>query len=114
MNSQSSSNNDVYSEQTEYKDKSCIGLRCSNSKGYLYHISLTIGSSFLCADCKKSVEQIGWTLQRIEYADDKKVERQNSNRQLEIKNGDTNIKGINKDYIRSRKPLPELQQEIDN
>src|SRR4051812_8114169 len=102
------SNNNTYDDKEDYKAKPCFGLNCNNRKTYLYNLSLTIGSSFLCTDCKRSVERAGWTLQRIEY-EDLKAKKQNSNRQLEIKNGVTNIKGMNKDYIRSRKPLPELQ-----
>jgi hypothetical protein len=105
------SNNDVYNERTEYKGKSCcIGLRCNKkSKAHLYQISLTIGSSYLCTDCKKSVEQIGCTLQTLEYSGNLKEEKKSSNRQLEIKNDVTNIKRINKGNRSSSKTLPELQ-----
>jgi hypothetical protein len=96
-NNPSVSNNEVYSEQTEYKDRLCIGLRCKKSKTYLYQLSLTIGSYFLCTDCKRSVERAGWITERIasEYGIDK--EKQNSNRQLKVKDDFKNIKRIKKD-----------------
>ena len=108
MNSQRSSNIDVCSEQTEYKDKPCGGLKCDNSKTYLYQISLTIGSSFLCTDCKRSIERSGWTLQRIEYADNMRAKNQNLNSDFGIKNNVTNIKRINKDNRNSSKSLIKL------
>ena len=109
MNSQSSSNNDVYSEHKEYKDKTCAGLKCNNSKTYLYQISFTIGSSFLCNGCKISIERAGWTVERTGYADNMEEEKESSNRKIEIKNDVTNIKRINQDNRISSINLLELQ-----
>jgi hypothetical protein len=108
------SNNNIYDDKEDYKDKLCIGLKynnskCNDNKTYLYKLSLTIGSSFLCSHCKRSVEQIGWTLQKIKYADDSEAKKQNSNRRYEIKNDDTNISRIKKDKRNSSKTLLNLQ-----
>jgi hypothetical protein len=80
MNAQCSSNNNVFGELTGYKDKPCVGLACDNRKTYQYHISFTIGSSFLCADCKRSVERAGWITERIESQGNVEEAKQNSNR----------------------------------
>ena len=109
MNAQSSSNNNVFGELTGYKDKPCIGLACNNRKTYQYHISLTICSSFLCADCKRSVESAGWITERIESQGNVDKEEQNSDRQNEIRNDDTNINRIKKDNRSSSKTLLKLQ-----
>jgi len=106
---QSDPSNSIYNDIIDYKDKTCAGSKCKNSKTYLFQMSLTIGSSFLCEDCKRDVNEIGWTLQRIEYVDDKKVEKQNSNRQNDIKNSYPNIKRTNKGNRSNSKTLPKLQ-----
>jgi hypothetical protein len=56
------SNNNIYHDKEDYKDKSCTGSICKNTDTHLYQISLILGSSFLCNNCKSSIENIGCIL----------------------------------------------------
>lgn len=61
------SNNKLYDETIGYKhNKKCIGLNCKQRNTNLFQMSLTIDYSFLCDDCKKSIEYDGWILDIIE------------------------------------------------
>lgn len=73
MSSHSDSNNKIYDKIIDYKhDKTCSGLNCKDSNTHLYLMSMTIGSSFLCDDCKRSLEHDGWILNNHEYTIGKK------------------------------------------
>ena len=56
------SNNNIYNNKVYYKDKTCAGSKCDNTDTHLYQMSLAIGYSFLCNNCKRSVEKIGYIL----------------------------------------------------
>ena len=59
---QPDSSNSICSNTVDYKDKSCAGSKCDKDDTHLYQMSLIVGSSFLCDNCKRSVKKIGCIL----------------------------------------------------
>jgi len=97
MNSQDTLNNKIYDGIIDYKhDKACAGLNCKNNNIRLFHMSVTIGSAFLCDDCKSSLEKIGWNLKLIYDMGKMVVEKEDSKRRYETENNATEMK-VSKD-----------------
>jgi hypothetical protein len=70
-NNKTDPNNKLYDDIIGYKyDKSCIGVNCKQRNTNLFQMSLTIGYSFLCDDCKRSIEYDGWILNVIADTND--------------------------------------------
>ncbi len=70
-NNQSTTNNNIYTDDRKYKHKTCAGLHCNNIPTHYLKLAVIKKSGGFCTSCKRALEEDDLLLESSLAVDDK-------------------------------------------